>query len=261
MNVRLRYALFFLGAYLLFLAASLPAAQLYQWSAQSGALPVQLYQLSGTLWRGRAATMRMDGLSLDGPAWTFRPAALLLGRVEFGLDATLGSGTLETVAGRTLGGAAYAHELRLAAPIRELAAITGEPDMGLTGRLSAQIDRLRVDGGLLRQLDGRLDVSGAGMGPPLNVALGGFTVAFETDRENGAFNGTLKDTGGPLQAEGTITLQPDGVYVLNARLAAREPGGNGLAQALSMLGRPGPDGRIAVTQSGRIPLDRYLRPG
>lgn len=259
MNVRLRYALFFLGAYLLFLLLTLPAAQLYQWAAQRGALPVDVYQLSGTLWRGRATAMRMDGLSLDGPSWTFRPSALLLGRVEFGLNAALGNGTVETVAGRALGGAMYARDLRLSAPLREIAALTGEPDMGLTGRATAQIDELRVEDGMLRRLDGRVDVAGTGLGPPANVVLGGFTVVFETDAENGVFNGTLQDAGGPLQASGTITLQPDGSYALNARVGARESGDNNLRQALNMLGRPGADGRVPVTANGRIPLDRYLR--
>lgn len=254
MSTRARYGLFFLGAYLVFLIGSVPAAQVYQWATAGTPpgepYPVELYQASGTLWSGRAAAMRIGAVSLERPAWSFRPAALLLGRIEFNLAAALGNGTVDTVAGRTLGGGLYARDMRLSAPLREVASLAGEPDMGLTGRLNAAFDRLLVREGLIRDAGGRIDVDGAGLGPPLNVQLGGFSVLLETDGE-GITRGTLQDTGGALQATGTLTLQPSGEYQLNASLAARERGGS-LAQALDMIGTPDREGRVAIAYSGRI---------
>src|SRR5690606_21083255 len=111
---------------LLFLIASLPAAQIYQWGAARGAVPGELYQISGSVWRGRAATLRYAGVSLNGITWSFRPTALVLGRIEYAITATLGSGgDLATIAGRSLNGAVYARDARLSAPVNELATLTG----------------------------------------------------------------------------------------------------------------------------------------
>lgn len=258
MNViRLRYGLFFLALYLLFLIVTLPAAQVYRWSVGEGG--AQLYGIDGTLWRGQAQTMRIGALSLDKPAWTFRPGALLLGRTEFRVSAGLGGGGVQAVTGRSLRGALYARDLQLSAvPIDTLAALGGEPDLGLTGRIDASIDALGVSGGQLRELAGRVEANGLGMGPPLDIALGGLTLQFETDRREDRIRGVLQDTGGPLQAEGSLVLQPTGEYQFVGRVSARGAAAGKLGQTLNMLGRPGPDGRIAINRNGSIPLDRYL---
>ncbi len=258
MKKRIHYALFFLGAYLLFLIATLPAAQVYRWAQGDAAAPVELYRISGTPWRGAAGVMRAGALTLEQTSWRWRPSALLLGRVEYELNATLGGGTLQTIAGRTPGGALYARELRLDAPLGQLAALGGVPDSGLDGRLNAHIERLRVDDGRLHELEGNAELSNARVGAPLDVALGSFTLALSADAASGAVNGVLRDGGGPLRAEGTATLQPNGNYTFNARLGARDNADATLSQTLAMLGRPAADGRVTVNHSGHIPLDRYL---
>lgn len=258
MKQRIWYALFFLGAYLLFLGATLPAAQVYRWT-QNAMAPVELYHISGTPWRGQAGTLRAGALTLEQASWRWRPTALLLGRVEFELNAALGGkGSLRTIAGRTPGGALYARELQLSAPLDQLATLGGLPDSGLGGRLHAQIERLRVDGGRFHELDGKLDITDARVGAPLDVALGGFTLALSADAASGTVNGVLSDSGGPLRAEGTAALQANGNYTFNARLGARNSTDTTLSQALAMLGRPAADGRVTVNHNGHIPLGNYL---
>lgn len=257
-TTRLRYGLFFLIVYLVFLIATLPAAQIYRWSGGGGS-GVQLYGIEGTLWRGRAQALRIGTLSLDEPAWTFRPWVLLLGRTEFRVSAGLGGGSVQSIAGRSLRGALYARDLQLSAvPVNTLATLGGAPDMGLTGRINAGIDSLRVGGGELRELDGKVEANALGLGPPVDIALGGLTLQLETDRRENRIRGILQDNGGPLQAEGSLTLQPAGEYQFVGRISARGAAAGNLAQALNMLGRPGPDGRIAINRSGRLPLDQYL---
>ena len=65
-----------------------------------------------------------------------------------------------------------------------------------------------------------------------------------------AVQGVLSDGGGPLSAEGLLTLSADGAYQFSGRFAAR--GDKDLEQALRTMGRPGADGKVAVKQSGTL---------
>jgi hypothetical protein len=62
----------------------------------------------------------------------------------------------------------------------------------------------------------------------------------------------LADQGGPLQAEGTLEIQPSGQYTLNAKLASREPGQTPLNTALAVLGRPDAQGKVTFRHAGKI---------
>jgi len=81
---RLGYALLAVCAYLVFLIAQLPAAQLYGWLKPRAGAPLQLYQVSGSPWNGRAAAADIGKTRIEEPAWVLRPQALLLGRIEYG---------------------------------------------------------------------------------------------------------------------------------------------------------------------------------
>ncbi|MDR2877031.1 MAG: type II secretion system protein N [Chromatiales bacterium] len=251
----LRYALFFLAVYLIFLLITLPAALIHRWSGSNA----QIYGIEGTLWHGEAQALRIGTLTIDKPSWTFRPAALLRASTEMRVKADIAGGGIVAIVGRSLRGTLYARDLRLnAVPVNALVALSGEPDMGLTGRINANIDSVSISGGELHELDGKVEASGLGLEPPLDIMLGGLTMQFETDRRENRIRGVLQDTGGPLQAEGTVVLQPTGEYQFNGRASARDGAASALEASLNMLGRPGADGRIAITRNDRLPFDRYL---
>lgn len=245
-------ALFFGALYLMFLIATMPAALVHGWAVARGWIPATLVGIDGTVWRGRAASARIGPAALEAVAWTFRPSALMLGRLEFDLTARVAGGTLEGRAGRPLVGAPYARDVRLSAPLNELVMLAGEPDMGLAGRLDADIARLRLRTAPVPAIDGRITVDGAGIGPPLDLGLGGFVLEVDTNEE-GLIEGTLQDTGGPLRAAGSVVLQENGAWRLKAELAARD-GHEDLAQALAMLGRPGANGAVTLERSGILRL-------
>lgn len=248
----LGYALFFGVLYLAFLVATVPATLVHGWIAARAALPVGLSGIDGTLWRGRAVSARIGPATVDGPAWTFRPGALFLGRLEFDVDAGVAGGTLRARAGWPLFGAPYARDARLNAPLNDLVMLVGEPDMGLRGRLDADIARLRLRDAPVPALEGTVSVSDAGIGPPLDLALGGLAIDLTTDDE-GSVVGALRDTGGTLRAQGTVLVQQNGAWRLQAELAARE-GQDDLARALAMIARPGPNGAVTVERTGILRL-------
>ncbi len=247
------YAALLIGAWLVFLLWQLPADRMVGLAQSANALPVALHQVEGTLWRGSARTVVIGG-QIAGPLdWTFRPSALFTGRIEFRVGLSAGSGgRLDTIAGRSFDGALYLRNARAALALNDAALLAGQPDMGLNGRVNAELQRLRLDASGIARLEGRIDITGAGIGAPFNVTLGNFTAELETAEQ--VIRATIKDREGPLQTDGVIVLNPDGNYRLNATLAVRDPANTQLAQAIAMMGRPDRNGRVTISQQGRITL-------
>lgn len=254
--VVLRYALFFLIVYLLALLASFPAEQAYRMARQLGPLPVELYGIDGTSWRGRAQTVRIDDVSLRDFEWTLRPLPLLIGRAEARIALRIGEGTLTGITGRTLGGASYARDVRIDAALADLGAVAGFGDLGLRGRLHGDFERLRVGNREVQAMKGTLAIADGGIGEPLNMIFGSFVADIET-RDEG-IHAALRDREGPLRAEGALTLQPAGEWRLRLRLAPRDPADARTRDMLRSLGRPGAEGQIELTRNGALPLDRII---
>ena len=83
---------------------------------------------------------------------------------------------------------------------------------------------------------------------------GSFEINFETTADG--IKGVLKDTDGPLQANGILMLKPDGSYQFTASFTPRDATRNDIKQAL--LGNPSPAGKITISRSGKLQLEKYL---
>lgn len=254
MKMKLRYGLFAFCLYLVFLVADMPARTVYSWLKTHTAFPAELYQPSGTVWNGSALGLRLSGVSFEQTAWHFRPQAMLLGRIEFALELGKGQGSVTGVAGRGLDGSRYVRDVALHMPLADFAELAGYPGSGLQGQVTAALGRIAVRAQRLTNVEGTVELAGVALGPPANLMLGGLSVKLETASQG--MRGVLKDMGGPLQADGVLTLQPDGNYRFSGNLGVRDPTRSDLAQALKFLGAPGPGGRVVVNYNGRIPLER-----
>lgn len=256
MKRRLGYALLVLCAYLAFLIAQTPAAQLYGWLKPRSGTPLQLYQVSGSLWDGRAAAAVIGKTRIDAPAWNWRPRALLLGRIEYGLTGRLGGAPLTSIIGRGPATPFYASDARIELPLDDAAGFLGLHDVGLGGRFTIEIRHVEAGAGKIAALDATLTVADAAFGPPVNVTLGGAAMRLESSGD--IIKGVLKDTGGPLQADGVLIYQPSGDYQFSLSLSARDPNDVQLRQALRFLGTPNAAGKVSLSRRGRIDLGSYF---
>jgi general secretion pathway protein N len=255
-STTLRYALFFLTAYLIALLVSLPAEQVYRAARQTGSLPVELYGISGTSWHGRARTMLIEGIQVQDVEWRLKPLSLIIGRAELAVSLRIGQGSANGVAGRTLRGAWYARDVRIDAGLADLSSAAGL-DAGLRGRIAGTIAQARIAGGQVRALDGEVEITGVAIDEPLNMNLGSFSVNAET-RDDG-IHAALADREGALRAQGSAVLQPTGEWRARLRLAPRNEADAGTRDMLRMLGRPDAEGYVEVVRSGTLPLDRFIR--
>ena len=250
------YGAFTLAAYLFFAMIQLPAAQVHALLDKDGALPVRLYQVSGTVWEGKAATMDVDTIRLEDVHWTLRPWTLLLGRLESRIDFAKGDGKISTIAGRTFGGSLYLREVSGELPLSDLESFISKNPIGLSGELDIALDDLAFRDGLIESLNGSLGMEGAGLGPPISTTVGNFTMDLETNDEG--IRGVLRDTGGPLQAEGLLLLEADGSYKFTVEVSLRDPSRSDLRNALRFIGTPSADGKVSLVQTGKIDLGKLL---
>lgn len=260
-----RYSLVGLVAYFLFVMVLFPADRAFALLKQQGTLPLEGYQISGTLWHGRLGRVRIAGTNIDNIGWRLHPWALLLGRLEMDLRFLDESSSLdlpnespiEIVVGRKLGGAYY---LRHSGATLDMAALEkrfNKQPYGLTGDISFDLEDIHIVAGQLANISGNLSWQQAGLSAPLNIELGGFDMILETT--DGVLQGTLKDNGGPLQVEGVMVLSADKSYRLTMTLRSRDKTRSDIKQALRMFGTPSPDGKVSFVRRGRFDFASLLR--
>ncbi|MEQ6340866.1 MAG: type II secretion system protein N [Gammaproteobacteria bacterium] len=246
-----RYAAFALLIYLAFLLITMPAARAYALLKERIA-PLQLYELEGTAWSGKAALAVAGARQFQAVSWHVHPWALLLGHTEVALDFDEAGRHTQAVAGRTLGGGIYLRDIETRLPATALENMLNISGTGLDGTLNIALAEVAFADKKLSTVNGTLTWSNAGLMSP-KTALGNFVMTLETSGQE--IKGVLKDSpGSPLRAEGLLRLKPDGAYQFTGNLSLRDPGRPDLEQALRFFGSPGPGGKVAISTQGMMPL-------
>lgn len=242
------------AAFLIFLIMLFPADRAY--SLMKDNLPVVLYDISGTVWSGRAGAAVLEKRVMRALNWSVRPWAVLLGRLD--LDITFDSGDIK---GDGTVGFSLAKKVRFAdvhaqVPPSELQSLLAPklpPLVQLKGSVVLDAEKIIIDQTTHRaeHVKGTLlwrDASISGFKEP----LGAFRVLFDTidDTVVGIIGSEGSD--GPVIAEGKVTLDKDGKYDVNIQLAARDRSRQDISQALSFLGQAGADGKVTIMQKGTL---------
>lgn len=245
-------ALLGLLAYVLFLLLSLPAAQAWSWV--SSQVPAQAYGLDGTVWNGQAAVVLQQGRRLEAVQWQLKPASLLTGRLRADIQARLPDGRLRGEITVSPGGRLAARQLRLDMPAPELlqwAGLSGRVPVQVAGQLDALLRELAVDDTRLEQVDGLLNWHNA-IARFGNIGLPLGDLALRLEPATGGTNGTLVNQGGAIDLGGTLRLSPDGRFVLDLAVQAREGFDPEAAPALQLLGIPTDGRQIKARLSGNL---------
>ncbi|MDO9371398.1 MAG: type II secretion system protein N [Gammaproteobacteria bacterium] len=242
----INYGLLGLAAYVIFLLATVPAARVYP-LLQTRLAPLTLYGLEGTLWQGRARTADIGAYRVGPFSWELHIGKLLLGRVEAEVGFR-GNGEGEAVIARTLGGEFRVRVANANVPVAETAAWLPPLVVSGGGHLVIRQADMVLHGGRISAAQGSV-LWREGVTPPQQSApLGDLAMHFDT--RDGVIKGTLLDKGGPVQAQGVLTLKADGAYQFSGTLGARDAT---LAPALQAFGPAGADGKITLSYQGRYP--------
>ena len=249
---KLRYILLALLLYLIFLLATLPAQLVYGYAKQmlGPKLPLTLTEIDGSIWSGRAGQSKVATQLLNTVQWEFRPLSLLAGRVELNLELTVTDGYAKGIAGASVLGNFYLRQLEGLVPMTYVAKVAKIEALKPAGALGINLDSLEFKGQSITALSGNVAWHGAELTLLKPMRLGDFKVTLETGNEG--IKGVLSDAGGPLQAEGLLTLDTEGGYQFNGALALRDTSQTDLANALRSFGRPDSAGKYRLKQAGKL---------
>ncbi|MFO7603263.1 MAG: type II secretion system protein N [Gammaproteobacteria bacterium] len=246
--------LIFISSYVLFMLQQLPARTVVGWlppqSLQGGA--IQLNGVSGTLWQGQVAQLRLNGLSVSNLSWQLQGWPLLWGDIALGFrfrqsDAS-GAGRLNTdIAGEQLLLSAVQGRF----PAAQLMPLFYGFPIVLAGEVNAVIEQATLSKGQQLSLQGELLWREAALTAPQHIPLGDVQVKMQA-REQGTIL-TVQDQGGPLELQGQISLEGDGTYQTTLAVSARPAASPALAQSISILGQRDAQGRVQILQRGKLP--------
>jgi len=248
----LRYVLFGLLLYVVFLVATFPAEVAYgYWKQSLGKRePVTLTSLSGSIWSGKAGSSRIGGQAIDSLQWRIQPLSLLMGRAEVQWAFRVPNGYGKGYAGMNVMGNVNLHDVEGLLPVLQVATLAGMGALKPDGSLAVNLDYVQIKGKVPTSLTGNITWHDAVVTLLKPMSLGGLQVKFQSTDDT--VKGVLSDDGGPLQVQGLLTLTQAGDYNLNLALSVRDPDQTDLANALRSLGRPDNRGQYHIKRSGKI---------
>jgi general secretion pathway protein N len=232
-------------AFALSLVAFLPASLLGHF-LPSG---IAAEQLTGTLWNGGSEAVRVGNRNVGALRWKVHPLQLFRGRVALDAVLTQTEGRASAYVSLGLGGRIDVENLTAHWTIGALP--FGVLPAGWSGDVEAALPMLRLDHGALQVIRGTIDARNLREPPPNGVAVGSYRVTFdETTPQAGKMVGQLRDTEGPMQVAGTITIGADRSYVIDGLVATRPSAPPSMVNQLRYLGTPDVQGRRPFSLAG-----------
>ncbi len=190
-----------------------PAGLAFKWIAPPD---TSLSSISGSIWRGSATAVGADGFYLDNLRWQFLPSELLRGRFGYKVNASLGSGVLESNLSVALSGDLTVRELDASLAIDAFQDLLQNPSV--SGFLRIELESARFRAGDHISGIGRFEVDGLTDTQFFADSLGSFRGAIRP--EDFGVLVSYESTTGLVDIEGRIEVLHEGRYRHFAKLRA-----------------------------------------
>lgn len=244
--------LLLLLAIALVVAWTMPARM--AWKVMAPHVPVlQLSDVGGSVWSGRAGQVSIAGQPLGALDWRTDVIPLLHGDVRvhahiMGVDS---EGSAEVM--RRLDGLIVVRDAEVDLPGSVLQGTLGLPSLRLKGRLHLKAPEARIRNAWFVALDATGRWLDAGVSGAAEAHLGDINMSF-SEPSPPTIKGEIRDDGhGPLTIRGTLSALPTG-YTLEANLRPRNPNDLQTQEALRYVGERQPDGSVLLRAGGQLVL-------
>jgi general secretion pathway protein N len=241
-----------LGAYVAFTVAMFPAGAALRWFAPSG---IAFAGVAGTLWNGSAASCSVNGFTVEAVRWRLSAAALFVGRVSADVEARIPDGFIAGNVTATPSSVQFT-DLRGATSLPALAGVL--PVRGMRGQASVTLEMLVLENGWPAAAVGELKLAGLESLPLISdgsgayLPLGDYTVSF-APAPPGRLAATFVDNGGPLEVQGTLSLDASRAYTIDALVEPRAGAPEMLVEGLRiMTAEPDAEGRRRLNLTGSL---------
>lgn len=238
---------------LVFLLSQMPASILF---LALSPLNVQGFGVNGTVWNGSATIVNVGRQQIRNTEWDLAVGSLLLGRLGGDFKSEWGDGFAAGNGSLSVGGTIRLSELSAGVNAKMASSLFSLP--AANGIVTVDIQQLVVANNWPQTLTGIAEVSGlystALMGPSAATMALDLEIEFdsETETAEGTITGRIKDTGGPVELNGTLTLTQPGNYDVNVIVKARPGAPAALQDNLKFIGTPDASGSRTFNLQGSI---------
>lgn len=210
--------------------------------------PIELSDVTGSVWNGRAGAVSAFGRGLGAIEWTVAKAPLFARRVD--ADVKLGGAGIDAKARIETGrDVVRIDDLSLVLPAELLGPALDIPSLVFEGRIALDVPEAEIADGFLRSARGSASWSDIGIRGAAVARLAGIRADFEPAAD-GAIVARIRDLGGALAVDGTVSIK-DGKFRSETRLALREPDPQ-LGEILKFIGERTPDGASILRVEGDL---------
>ena len=196
------------------LLLSFPARIAYRWAQPP---MVAASGIHGTIWRGRADAVAIDGIYLRDVAWRIRPLRLFTAKAAYAVDASPASGFVEGIVALGIGSTVTVSDLSASLPLAMFADALRV--RGLSGNASVQFERIKLRDGTPVAADGTVQIDNL-VAPRLSrESIGGYRAEFST--QSAAITASVEDTDGLVDLAGSFRLNEDRSYEFLGQVVAK----------------------------------------
>ncbi len=235
-------------AYLLVMLVTFPAVRLVPLLERQVA-GLSLHAVAGSVFSGQAAQLVYQGMDYGHLDWEFRPAGLLLGRVEFHLELSDPANPGQANIAFTPWGHVYGKDIELVLSSDRVVNHYSPVPVKTSGDIRLKIDTFRVAGEFPEDVAGLVSWEGGVVLDPVEIILGDVSMSLSS-RED-VILGSLVE-GGRLEAAGEMQLFADGRYLVNMQILPDNEMSDDTLAVLETLGRMQSDGSLLFNTSGNL---------
>jgi general secretion pathway protein N len=252
MQLKRRHIIIVLAVYLIALVATIPA-QLFTGVINRNLPGVTVTDLEGSIWSGRIGRLYLPQASLEGVEWHLQPLALLLGRLQVGLEYADRQNRIELALARGFTGSTQLRGLEGQVQVDWLQGMTPYTIPVFKGVLQFEDVYLHLDNLVPDDASGTIQWRGAAVDMGQTIALGQLRMALS--QADDKVEAVVTETSGLLEGDARFSVTPDGAYRINAKLKPTDKGAD-LSRHLALVMRRTADGSFVYSHQGRLPRGR-----
>lgn len=245
------YAITILAGYLLFLLLQLPASvavRVAQQLAPEAAIAVQ--QTGGSAWKGSAVGVSAGKVTLTNLNWEIRALPLMLGRMEYQVEASGNTLSLSGTIGTGLFSGPAFEELNGWVSSGLITTLAQIPFVKTGGDFELGLEQLVMKNGFPAKVQGEILWREARISSPYQIALGNILLLPKMEKEKLVI--TISNQDGAARIDGTFVLDPQGQYQIQGTITPSPDMDRNLVSMLNSIGRRGRDGSVAVRYAGKL---------
>lgn len=238
-------------AYLFFLLANSPAAQVIDLIDKQFKLPAKFYGVQGSVWSGQSDSILIKNKTrLDNVHWSINPLSLLLLRISADLEADIKQS-------RTVGkmvvyanGSIEANSVRARLNASDVQQMMSMPFGQLGGEININLETLELDTNGIPKTTGQIKWRSAKLTLAETVELGNIEINISPEQKN--MKAVISNKGGMIAISGSATISEDKRYTLDIDLKPEASASANISQSLGMFARRLPNGTYQLKQNGNL---------